>query len=79
MREVKEEDFRKKDFRDAKVEDYEFRGDGEVVRKDRWETGIRNIKNILDDGHGEFEIDDIIESVKILKDYKMSKKEAIGS
>ena len=37
---VTEEDFRMPEFRGAKVEDYEFRKDGKIVRKDRWERGI---------------------------------------
>jgi len=42
-RPVTEADFRRPEFRDANPEDYEFRGDGRIVRKDRWETTVRNI------------------------------------
>jgi hypothetical protein len=42
-REVTEADFRMAQYRDAKPEDYEFRDDGVLVRKDRWETTVRFI------------------------------------
>lgn len=47
MREVTEKDFRKPEFRDAKVEDYEFRDDGKLVRKDRFQTTVFKIASIL--------------------------------
>jgi hypothetical protein len=69
-REVTERDFRKDEFKDANVEDYEIRDDGAVVRKDRWEQGIRKIAEILsinyediDFVRGEFEIRDVILAV----------------
>jgi hypothetical protein len=65
-REVTERDFRAPEFRDAKVEDYEFRSDGKIVRKDRWETGIHRIRSILGDERREFEIDDVVNAVKAL-------------
>lgn len=46
---VTESDFRLPEFRDAKPEDYEFDGTGQVVRKDRWETAVRRIVYILED------------------------------
>lgn len=49
MREVTERDIRMPEFRDANLEDLEFMGDGKVVRKDRWETGIRKIRSALGD------------------------------
>lgn len=48
-REVTEADFRLAEYRDAKVEDYEFDSTGELVRKDRWETTVRRIAIILQD------------------------------
>jgi hypothetical protein len=65
-REVTERDFRRAEFRHEKPEDYEFRGDGKVVRKDRWESGIRNIMTILGMPRGDFEIDDVVERVRKL-------------
>lgn len=47
-REVTEQDFRMPEFRDAKVEDYEFRSsDQKLVRKDRWQTGIHRLSAAL--------------------------------
>lgn len=42
-RKVTEQDLRMPEFRDAKLEDLEFRDDGKLVRKDRWETGVYQI------------------------------------
>ncbi|KAF7597690.1 MAG: hypothetical protein CGU28_17115 [Candidatus Dactylopiibacterium carminicum] len=66
MREVTERDIRMPEFRDAKLEELEFRDDGKVVRVDRWETGIRRIRDALGDMRHEFEIDDIVQAVKAL-------------
>lgn len=65
-REVTERDIRLPEFRDAKLEDLEFRGDGKVVRKDRWETGIHNIRCALGDRRREFEIDEIVAAVNAM-------------
>jgi hypothetical protein len=46
--------------------DYETRADGKRVRKDRWETGMRNIATILTGPRNEFEIDDLVEKVRVL-------------
>ncbi len=45
---VTEKDFRKDEFMNANPEDYEFMDDGRIVRKDRWEMGIRRIAHLLD-------------------------------
>ena len=66
MREVTERDIRMPEFRDAKLEELEFRDDGKVVRKDRWETGIRRIRQALGDRRREFEIADIVAAVEAL-------------
>lgn len=66
MRQVTERDFRMPEFRDADPDDYEFREDGKIVRKDRWEMGIRRIRTVLGDTRREFEIDDVIQAVKAL-------------
>lgn len=65
-REVTERDFRMPEFRDADPKDYEFREDGKVVRKDRWEMGIRRIRSALGDQRREFEIEDIVSAVNAL-------------
>ncbi len=66
MREVTERDLRAPEFRDSKVEDLEFRADGRIVRKDRWENGIHRIRHALGDRRREFEVDDIVQAVKAL-------------
>ena len=64
MREVTEADFRRQEFRDANVEDYELREDGEVVRKDRWEMGMRRIQRLILPNAKEFEVDEVIDAVQ---------------
>ena len=63
------EDFIKDEFKGKDPNDYEFRGDGKIVRKDRWEAGIHNIHNLLVSygvlkNHDEFEIEEIFKSVE---------------
>lgn len=65
-RKVTERDFRMPEFRDANPDDYEFRSDGKIVRKDRWEQGIHSIRYALGDNRREFEIADIVEAVRAL-------------
>jgi len=64
MKKVTEADFRKEEFRDANIEDYEFRADGEVVRKDRWEMAIRKIQMLVLPEMREFEIDKVVSEVE---------------
>jgi len=62
MREVTELDFRQPEFWGAKVEDYEFRDDGKIVRKDRWETAIFSIAHSMGfSSRSGFEIVDVVE------------------
>ncbi len=65
-KEVTERDIRIPEFRDAKLEELEFRDDGKVVRKDRWEKGIYRIRRALGDRRREFEIDDVCQAVEAL-------------
>lgn len=65
-REVTEWDFRQPKFRDANPADYEFREDGAIVRKDRWQTAIYRIQHLLGDTRREFEVDDTFAAVKAL-------------
>lgn len=67
-RQVTERDFRRPEFMDANPEDYEFRADGAVVRKDRWSVGIRKIANIVLRSDAQWEIDDVVNAVRRLKD-----------
>lgn len=64
--EVTERDIRLPEFRDAKLEELEFRADGKVVRKDRWETAIYKIRSLLGDNRREFEIHDVVGAVRAL-------------
>ena len=62
------DDFIIPEFRGKKISDYEVRADGKVVRKDRWENGIRRIRNMLIEAKllpdsVEFEIIDVINAV----------------
>lgn len=67
VRQVKEADFRMPQYRDAKPEDYEFREDGRLVRKDRWETTVRKIASKLGvDARDGFECDLLLFSVENL-------------
>lgn len=66
MRAVTERDIRMPEFRDARLEDLEFRSDGKVVRKDRWETAIHENRSALGDRRREFEIADIVGAVEAL-------------
>ena len=59
---VTEKDFRKDEFINARPEDYEFRDDGQIVRKDRWEMGIRIIAHLLGMGNV-WNITDVIQRV----------------
>lgn len=55
------------EFRHADPADYEFRGDGKIVRKDRWEKGIFEIARALGmNCRGGFEIPDVVYAVKTI-------------
>lgn len=63
-RQVTEQDFRMPEYRDAKVEDYEFRADGKLVRKDRWEQAVQSIRFLVGIDGREFEIPDVVAAVR---------------
>ena len=68
-RAVTEQDFRKEEYINKDVNDYEFRGDGKIVRKDRWSSGMNQIAHLVGAvNNGEFEIPDVIEKVEALRD-----------
>jgi hypothetical protein len=54
------------EFRGKDPKDYEFRADGKVVRKDRWETAIHSIRDALGDNRHEFEVLDIVDAVRAM-------------
>jgi len=53
----------------------EKREDGKRVRKDRWQSGIRNIAGILFGNSHSFEIDEVVERVRELNE-KSKKRRA---
>lgn len=65
--EVTERDFRAPEFKDAKAEDYEFDGDGKVVRKDRWQRAIEKIRFYVGVQGRTYEIDHVIGGVFALR------------
>ena len=62
-KQVTEKDFREEKFKFAKVEDYEFRTDGEIVRKDRWEAAVRAMAVALKINTRDFEIVQVVQAV----------------
>lgn len=54
------------EFRGKDPKDYEFRPDGKIVRKDRWENAIHRIRHALGDNRREFETSDIVSAVLAL-------------
>lgn len=63
---ITERDFRMPEFRDAKIEDYERRSDGKIVRKDRWECAIGTIRHLVGVSGRTFEIAEVVEAVQAL-------------
>lgn len=74
---VTERDFRKPEFYNAEPEEYEFRADGAIVRKDRWEIGIRRIAFRLlgEDSRAEYEIDNLVVVIEWLLDQVADREE----
>lgn len=61
------QDFIMPEFKGKNPDDYEIREDGKPVRKDRWEMAVRRIGSMTGViGRGDFEIDDVVESVSEL-------------
>jgi hypothetical protein len=75
---VTEFDLRMPEFRDynLNLDDLEFRADGKIVRKDRWEKGFRRVASLLGySGRDEWEIDDILAELEDrLKEYIILKE-----
>ena len=62
---VTERDFRMPEFQNADPADYEFRDDGKVVRKDRWQSAILSIAAVVGVRmRGGFEIHDVVRRVE---------------
>ena len=72
---VTESDIRLPQFRDAKLEDLEFDGSDEVVRKDRFEKSMRKISGMLHGVNGlsvrdTWTCDQVVEAVNQLLRFK---------
>lgn len=63
-RAVTERDLRMPEFRDAKPEDLEFRTDGKLVRKDRWQNGMMSIANAF--GMRDWEVPEVVARARML-------------
>lgn len=74
MNDITERDLRHPDFRDGDPEDYERRGDGKIVRKDRWERGMRDIAGLMVGSRSDFEIPDVVKQVRDLLDTQRPKR-----
>ncbi len=66
---VTERDFRRPEFKNADPKDYEFRDDGEIVRKDRWQVAIQNISSRVLSPRKEFEISDVVRAACGMADF----------
>lgn len=52
---------------DCEPEDLEWRADGTLARKDRWEQGIRQIAGIVGlNPRKSFEVEDVVQRVRAL-------------
>jgi hypothetical protein len=56
------------EFRDAKPEDLEFREDGKLVRKDRWEVALRNVASTIGWSRREYEVHEVSAEVRRIKE-----------
>jgi hypothetical protein len=78
-RTVTERDLRMPEFADAKPEDMEFRDDGTLVRKDRWETGFRSVAYATGcNRRSGFEIDEVVGRVHVLVELEQALHQKIG-
>lgn len=70
-RTVTELDLRAPAFREGEPSEYEFRSDGQIVRKDRFARGIRDIVAILFGARHEYEISDVIARIHRLNGVRL--------
>jgi len=66
-REVTEQDLRAPQFREGGPGDYEFRSDGKVVRKDRFQRGMQDIAAIVFGSSHDYEIPEVIAAIRQLQ------------
>jgi len=73
VRDVTERDLRDPKYGMGEPEEFEFRDDGSIARKDRWEMGIRRIATAVGArSRDTFEIDDVVSRVKDMADWLAS-------
>jgi hypothetical protein len=70
-RAVTEQDLRAPAFREGEPSEYEFRADGQIVRKDRFARGIRDIVAILFGARYEYEIPHVIAEIHRLNGVRL--------
>lgn len=66
-REVIERDLRAPAYREGNPDEYEFRSDGKIVRKDRFQSGMRDIAAIVFGCGHDYEIADVIKAIHRLQ------------
>jgi hypothetical protein len=71
-REVTEKDLRAPEFRQGGPEEYEFRDDGKIVRKDRFKCGMQSIAAIIFGARYEYEIPEVVAAVHKLKGIQLA-------
>jgi hypothetical protein len=72
MRIVTEKDFRKEEYIDEKPEDYEFRDDGVLVRKDRWLRAVFKIGNMVGISTRSLEIPEVIDALNLILEDRLN-------
>ena len=66
-----ERDLRAADYRDGKPDEYEFRSDGKIVRKDRFQSGMRDIAAIVFGCGYDYEIADVVKAIHRLQGVRL--------
>lgn len=72
-----ERDLRAPAYRDGKPDEYEFRSDGAIVRKDRFQTGMRDIAAIVFGCGHDYEIADVVKAIHNLQGVRLA--EVLGN
>ena len=66
-----ERDLRAAEFSDGKPDEYEFRSDGKIVRKDRFQRGMRDIAAIVFGCGHDYEIADVVKAIHRLQGVRL--------
>lgn len=66
---VTERDLRDPKYGDGDPDEFEFRDDGSIARKDRWEMGIRSIASAVNVMAKGWEVKDVVDKVQELAWY----------